>query len=91
MHDLLIVGVPLWAILAGLFLNNQQLEKLDTRMTSRFTALDSRFDKFESNVDFRFNRLDSHMDRMQSDLSRFFTILGKHEVRLDVLEKRPAS
>ncbi len=91
MHDLLIVGVPLLAILAGIFLNNQQLEKLEARMTARFTAMDSRFDKFESNVDSRFNRLESRMDRMQSDLSQFYTILGKHEVRLDVLEKRPTS
>ena len=49
-------------------------------MSARFTAVDARFD-----------RLESRMDRMQADLSQFYTILGKHEVRLDVLEKRPTS
>lgn len=91
MHDLLIIGVPLLAILAGIFLNNQQLDKLESRMNARFTAMDTRFDKFEANVDSRFNRLESRMDRMQADLSQFYTILGRHEVRLDVLEKRPAT
>ncbi len=60
-------------------------------MNARFKAMDTRFDKFEANVDSRFNRLESRMDRMQVDLSQFYTMLGRHEVRLDGLEKRPAT
>ncbi len=72
MHDLLIVGVPLIAILAGIFFNNGRLDKLEARSDARFDGLES------------------CLDRMQSDLGQFYITLGKHEVRVEVLEKREA-
>lgn len=83
MHVLLIVGVPLIAILGGIFFNNGRLVRMESRV-------DLRLDKMEASTTGRFDRLESRIDRMQSDLSQFYTILGKHEVRPDVLEKRPS-
>ena len=81
MHDVLIVGVPLLAILAGIFFNNSRLERLESR-------LDGRIDSFESRANSRFDRVDLRLDRMQADLSQFYANPGKHEIRLESLEKR---
>jgi hypothetical protein len=46
MHDLVIVGVPLLAILAGAFFNNQGLARLETRidrLQADLTAMRSEF------------------------------------------------
>lgn len=36
----------------------------------------------------RFSELNSRMDRMQADLSQFYLTLGKHDARLDNVEKK---
>ncbi len=77
MHDAYTIGIPLLAIFAGIFLNNKQLDKLETRLDSRFDRIDRRFDLLEG-----------RMDKMQSDLSQFYMILGKHDARLDSLERK---
>jgi hypothetical protein len=41
-------------------------------------------------IDARFNAIDARLDRMQADLSQFYRELGRHDVRIDNLEKRPA-
>ena len=81
MHDIVIVGVPLLAMLTGIFFNNSQMETLESR-------LDGRIDSFESRANARFDRVDSRLDRVQADSSQFHTIRGKYEVRLEALEKR---
>lgn len=34
------------------------------------------------------NRIENRLDRMQSDLSQFYLMLGKHDGRLDAIEKK---
>lgn len=61
MHDIVIVGVPLLAIMGGVLFNNAAN-----------------------------NRVEAKIDRLQADLSQFYMILGKHEGKIESLEKRPA-
>lgn len=70
MHDLIVVGVPLLAILAGILLNNST----SNRNTVRIEA--------------RIDKVESRLDRMQADLSQFYMILGKHEGKIESLEKK---
>ncbi len=37
--------------------------------------------------DSRFNRIETRLDRMQADLSQFYMTLGKHEGKIESLEK----
>lgn len=72
MHDVVIVGVPLIAILAGTLFNNQALTRLETR-------LDGRLDRMQSEIS-------SLRSEMQREFEQFYRTLGQHYARLDNLE-----
>lgn len=77
MHDLIVVGVPLLAILAGILFNN-------STSNSNTVKIEARIDKVETRID----NLAARIDRMQADLSQFYMILGKHEGKIEALEKK---
>lgn len=88
MHDTITVGLPLLAILFGILLNQRatdkveaKVDKLETKMDTRFSTVDARIDRMQSEIDAR-------LDRMQADLSQFYRDLGDHGARIDALEKR---
>jgi uncharacterized protein with GYD domain len=70
MHDLIVVGVPLLAILAGILLNNSNTNANTIRIEARIDKVESR------------------LDRMQADLSQFYQILGRHDAKIEMLEKK---
>ena len=74
MHDVVIVGVPLIAILAGTLFNNQALTRLETR-------LDGRLDRMQ-------NEITSLRSEMHREFEQFYRTLGQHDVRIDNLEKQ---
>lgn len=74
MHDLIVVGVPLLAILAGIFFNN-------SNSNSNSVRIEARIDKVEAN-------LTARIDRIQADLAQFYQILGKHDGKIEMLEKK---
>ena len=77
MHDLVTVGVPLLAILAGAFFNNQGLARLEGRL-----------DKTDGRID----RVQAELTALRSEIHRefeqFYRTLGQHDVRIDNLEKQ---
>ncbi len=81
MHDVIVVGLPLLAILAGIFFNN-----------SRFDRLETRVDKFQFDLTAKIERVQSDLtvriDRMQADLGNFYGILGEHKAKIENLEKQ---
>lgn len=77
MHDVLIVGVPLFTIIAGLFFNNRAISDLKTEIKDLRTETRQSFDK----VTDRFNRVD---DR----LTDIYRIIGEHEGRLQAMERQ---
>ena len=50
MHDVVIVGVPLLAILGGILLNRQDVLTLRTDMNRRFDLVDARFDSIQRDM-----------------------------------------
>ena len=50
MHDVVIVGVPLLAILGGILLNRQDVLSLRTDMNRRFDLVDNRFDSIQRDM-----------------------------------------
>ena len=77
MHDLVIVGVPLLAILAGILFNRADVNGLRGEMRDRFDQ-----------VDRRFNKVEDHLGRIDADLRQFYHLTGKLEARMDALDKR---
>jgi acyl carrier protein phosphodiesterase len=39
-------------------------------------------------IDSRFSAIDARLDRMQADLSQFYRELGRHDAKIDNLEKK---
>ncbi len=74
MHDVVVVGVPLIAILAGTLFNNQALNRLETR-------LDGRLDRMQSEI----TNLRSEMHR---EFEQFYRTLGQHDAKIEILEKQ---
>jgi hypothetical protein len=51
MHDIVTVGVPVLAILLGILLNQRGLERLDLRIDKLETKMESRFVHMEGRID----------------------------------------
>lgn len=77
MHDVVTVGLPLLAILAGVLFNRNDTKELCAEMNSRFNEVNSRF-----------NKVEDHLGRIDADLRQFYHLTGKLEARMDSLEKR---
>jgi hypothetical protein len=76
MHDVLIVGVPLLMILAGLFFNNRAISDLK----SEIRDVRSEINEFRRETRARFDRVD---DRLVD----IYRIIGEHEGRLQAVER----
>lgn len=74
MHDIVVVGVPLIAILAGTLFNNQALNHLETR-------LDGRLDRMQGEI----TNLRSEIHR---EFEQFYRTLGQHDAKIEILEKQ---
>ncbi len=79
----LAIGVPsilalanLAIVLIGFLVQGRSIEK-------RFDQQDKRFDQ----QDKRFDRLEAKVDRMDTTLHEIHLMLGRHDARLDALEK----
>ena len=83
MHDLVIVGVPLLAILAGIFFNRSDGKDLRSEMKD----VRSEIKDLRSDMQARFNKMEGHLDRIDADLRQFYHLTGKLEARMDSLEK----
>ena len=84
MHDVVIVGIPLIAILAGILFNRSDVKELRLEMEAGFRKVDERFNR----VDERFNRVEDHLGRIDADLRHFYHLTGTVEGRIDAIEKR---
>ena len=81
MHDVLIVGVPLIAILAGILLNRQEASSLRSELNSRFDKVDAKFESVQRSVDAR-------LESIQRDMREFYAEQARHDVRISSLEQK---
>jgi hypothetical protein len=77
MHDVLIVGVPLLMILAGLFFNNRAIS--DLKSESKDVRAEIRDLRIETRARF---------DRVDDRLTDIYRIIGEHEGRLQAIERQ---
>lgn len=98
MHDLVLVGVPLIAILVGILFSRSDIKDLRAEMVARFADVQIRFadvqtrfnevDARFNSVEARFNKIEDHLSRIDADLRQFYHLTGKLEARMDALDKR---
>jgi hypothetical protein len=61
MHDVIIVGIPLIAILAGILFSRSDTKELRAEMNVRFGEMTNRF-----------NKVEDHLGRIGADLRQFY-------------------
>jgi hypothetical protein len=81
MHDIVTVGIPLIAILAGILFSRSDIKELRAEMSARFNKIDG-------DVNARFNKVEDHLGRIDADLRQFYHLTGKLEARMDAFDKR---
>jgi hypothetical protein len=75
-------------IFVGMLFNNHQFGSIETRLN----GIDLRIDKMNSDLTGRIDRMESdlngRLDRQQADLSQFYETLGRHDAKIEMLEKK---
>ncbi|WP_263377999.1 hypothetical protein [Granulicella paludicola] len=77
MHDVVVVGIPLSAILAGILFSRSDSKDLRGEVKDLRSEMLARFSKVED-----------HLGRIDADLRQFYHLTGKLEARMDSLDKR---
>jgi predicted nucleic acid-binding Zn-ribbon protein len=95
MHDVIVVGVPLIAILGGILFNNQSLARVETRLDGRLDRLENSLKDFRGEIrDVRGEIKDIRSDltdlrtEMHREFEQFYRTLGQHDARIENLEKQ---
>ena len=81
MHDVIIVGVPLLAILAGILFNRSDIQGL----RNEISGLRS---EFKADIRDLRSEMNSRFDRVDAELRYFHGVTGKLDGRIEALEKR---
>ncbi len=84
-------GLPTVTVLVAMWRSDKRMDGLDKRIDGfdkRIDGLDARMDRFEAKVDKRFDHLEGRMDRLSDGLHEIHLMLGRHDARLDNLEKK---
>lgn len=91
MHDVIIVGVPLIAILAGILLNRQDVNNLRAEVRADISSLRAELQAHTGSLRNDINSLRADMvslrDEMHREFREFYRTLGQHDARIDALEK----
>lgn len=77
MHDVVVVGIPLIAILAGILFSRSDSKDLRGEVKDLRSEMLARFSKVED-----------YLGRIDADLRQFYHLTGKLEARMDSLDKR---
>ena len=80
------------SIFAGILFNNSRFNSVDARMDRMQVELNGRMDHMQAGLNGRMYHmqaeLNGRMDRMQADLAQFYRDLGRHDAKIETLEKK---
>ncbi len=92
MHDVYTRGAPLLVILVGLIYNGQQVRELRLEMRGMRDELRGEMqgmrEELRGDIQRLTMRMDVRLDGLHHDLTEFSREQGKHDARLDALEKQ---
>jgi hypothetical protein len=84
MHDVIVVGIPLLAILAGILFNRNDIRELRGEINSVRGEISSLRGEMYS----RFDKVDAQLGGINADLRQFYHLTGKLEADVESLKKR---
>jgi uncharacterized membrane-anchored protein YhcB (DUF1043 family) len=92
MNEIVGFAAVIVSIFAGILLNNARLNKLEEKVDARFNEVDRRFERMQAEINSRFERMQAEIngrfDRIQQDLIVFYRDLGRHDAKIEGLEKK---
>jgi hypothetical protein len=81
MNEVIGFAAVIVSIFAGTLFNNSRFNSVDARMDRMQVELNGRMDRMQV-------ELNGRMDRMQADLAQFYRDLGRHDAKIETLEKK---
>jgi len=80
------------SIFAGILFQNARLDRIESRLTDRIERMQSdltgRMDRMDAKIDRMQSELSGRIDRIQGDLAQFFRELGRHDAKIESIEKK---
>ncbi len=86
MHDTLTIGIPVFAILAGILFNRSDLKDLRSELKGEVKELRDEMNRRFDAVDRRFDAVDRRFDAVDAELRYFHGTTGRLEGRIQSLE-----
>jgi hypothetical protein len=91
MHDVITVGIPLLAILAGILFNRQDVKELRSEISGLRSEIRSEIGGLRSELQIEIRGLRSEMnsrfDSIQRDMREFYAVQNQHDLRIVKLEQ----
>jgi uncharacterized membrane-anchored protein YhcB (DUF1043 family) len=99
MNEFIGFAAVIVSIFVGMLFNNARFGAIDTRLNRMQDEMNGKFDRMQSETDGKFDQMHSRMDRMQSELSgrmdrvqgdlgQFFREIGRHDAKIESIEKK---
>ncbi len=88
MHDVVAVGIPLIAILAGILFSRSDTKDLRNEIRSEIKELHNEIKDVRAEIKDLRREMNDHLGRIDADLRQFYHLTGSLESRVDNLEKK---
>lgn len=99
MNEVIGFGAVIVSIFAGILFQNGRLDRVESRLTERMDKnqaemsgrmdqLNGRIDQLSARMDRMQSELNVRIDRIQADLIVFFRDLGRHDAKIEAMEKK---
>ena len=88
MNEIIGFAAVIVSIFVGMLFNNARFGAIDTRLNRMQDEMNGKLDQMQSRMDRMQSELSGRMDRVQSDLGQFFRELGRHDAKIESIEKK---
>ncbi len=91
MHDVIVVGIPLLAILAGILFNRNDVRELRGEIgtvRAEINGVRGEINSLRGEMYSRFDKVDAQLGGINADLRQFYHLTGKLEADVETLKKR---
>jgi archaellum component FlaC len=92
MNEIFGFAAVIVSILAAQLFNNSRLNAVEARLESRIDRLVTEINRVQTETNTRMDRMQSELtariDRIQADLAQFYRDLGRHDEKIESIEKK---
>jgi hypothetical protein len=81
MNEVIGFAAVIVSIFAGILFQHGRMDRLESKFTDRLDRLESKLNLMQS-------ELTGRIDRVQSDLAQFYRELGRHDAKIESIEKK---